>query len=77
MSPVELQAEVAFVLPILYSVPKNVVLSLADVRGTHGTPEDINFINGITAKTKSYVHKRAIIGIVGVQKVPLKAVNQF
>ena len=77
LSPEELKAEVASVLPILCSAPKDSVLSLADVRGTYGTPEAMNIIKGITAKTKSYVHKRAVIGIVGVQKVLLKAVNQF
>jgi hypothetical protein len=77
MSPEELKAEVASVLPILCSERKDSVLSLADVRGTYGTSEAMNIIKGVTAKTKSYVHKRAVIGIVGVQKVLLKAVNQF
>jgi hypothetical protein len=77
MSPEALKEEVASVEPILCSMPKDSVLSLADVSGTYGTAEAMKIIKGITAKTKSHVHKRAVIGIVGVQKVLLKAVNQF
>jgi hypothetical protein len=77
MSPEELKSEVTSVEPILCSMPINSVLSLADVRGTYGTPEAMKILKGITAKTKSHVHKRAVVGVVGVQKVLLKAINQF
>lgn len=73
----ELKAEIASVEAILCSMPNNSVLSLADVSGTYGTPDAMKIIKGITAKTKSHVHKRAVIGVIGVQKVLLKAVNQF
>ena len=39
LSVEELKAEVAFVAPVLCLIPKNSVLSLADVRGTYGTTE--------------------------------------
>ena len=77
LSPEELKVEVAAVEPILCSMPKDSVLSLADVSGTYGTHDAMKIIKGITAKTKTHVHKRAVIGVVGVQKVLLKAVNQF
>ena len=77
MNPEDLKVEVAAVEPILCSMPKDSVLSLADVSGTYGTAENMKIIKGITAKTKTHIHKRAVIGIVGVQKVLLKAVNQF
>jgi hypothetical protein len=77
MSLEELTSEVASVEPILCSMPKDSVLSLADVRGTYGTHDTMNILKGITAKTKSHVHKRAVIGITGVQKILLKAINQF
>jgi hypothetical protein len=77
MSLEELKAEVTSVEPILCSMPKDSVLSLADVSGTYGTPEVMKILKGLTAKTKSHVHKRAVVGVVGVQKVLLKAVNQF
>ena len=37
----------------------------------------MDIMKGLTAKTKSHVHKRAVIGVIGVQKVLLKAVNRF
>jgi hypothetical protein len=77
MKPEELKAEVAAVEPVLCSMPKDSVLSLADVRGTYGTHEAMETLKGITSKTKSHVHKRAVIGISGVQKILLKAINQF
>jgi Holliday junction resolvasome RuvABC endonuclease subunit len=77
MSIEELRTEVAAVEPVLCSMPKDSVLSLADVRGTYGTHDAINVLKGVTAKTKSHVHKRAVVGVTGVQKILLKAVNQF
>jgi hypothetical protein len=73
----ELKAEVALVEPVLCMMPKNSVLSLADVRGTYGTTDAMNILKGITAKTKLHVRKRAVIGVTGVQKILLKALNQF
>ena len=73
----ELKAEVAEVEKILCSQPNDSVMCLADVSGTYGTPDTMKVIKGITAKTKFHVHKRAVVGIVGVQKVLLKAINQF
>jgi hypothetical protein len=49
-------------------MPKNSVLSIADVRGVYGTPDAMNIMKGITAKTKVHVRRRAMIGIVGVLK---------
>jgi hypothetical protein len=37
----------------------------------------MNLLRKLTSKTKPHVHKRAIIGVNGVQKVLLKALNQF
>jgi len=77
MNSEELRAEVALVEPVLCLMPKNSVLSLADVRGTYGTTDAMTILKGITAKTKLHVHKRAVVGVIGVQKILLKALNQF
>ena len=73
----ELKAEVASVEPVLCSMPMDSVLSLADVRGTYGTRDVMDVIKELTSKTNTHVHRRAVIGIVGVQKVLLKALNRF
>jgi hypothetical protein len=73
----ELKAEVALVEPVLCMMPNNSVLSLADVRGTYGTTDAMNILKGIIAKTKLHLHKRAVVGVTGVQKILLKALNQF
>jgi hypothetical protein len=73
----ELKAETASVEPVLCSLPKNSAVVLADVRGTYGTPDTMNILKGITAKTKLHVRKRAVIGVTGVQKILLRALNQF
>jgi len=77
MNPEELQAEGASIVSALSVMPKNSVLSLVDVRGTFGTPDAMNILKGITSKTKYFVHKRAVVGITGVQKILLKGLNQF
>ena len=73
----ELKAEISLVEPLLCSQPKDSFLCVADVSGTYGTPDAMKLLKGLTAKTKFHVHKRAVIGIIGVQKVLLKAINQF
>lgn len=77
LNPEELKAEAASVEQVLRLMPKNSVLVLADVRGTYGTTDTMNIFKGTTAKTKLHVHKRAVVGITGVQKILLKALNQF
>jgi hypothetical protein len=77
MNPEELSVEGASIVSVLSKMPKDSVLSLVDVRGTFGTRDAMNILKGITSKTKFYVHKRAVIGITGVQKILLKALNQF
>ena len=77
MSIDELKTEVASVESIICSMPKDSVLSFVDVRGSYGTTEAMNIMKGLTAKTKTHVHKRAVIGVTIVQKVLLKAINQF
>jgi hypothetical protein len=73
----ELKVEVAAVEPVLCSMPKNSVLSLADVRGTYGTREVMDVLKTLTNKTKPHVHKRAVVGVTGVQTILLKALNSF
>jgi len=73
----QLKAEGASVEPVLCSMAKNSVLVLADVRGTYGTPDTMNVLKGITATTKFHVHKRAVVGVTGVQRILLRALNQF
>ena len=72
-----LKAEVAAVEPVLCGMPLGSVLSLADVRGTYGTPEVMDILKKLTTKTKPHVRKRAVVGVSGVQTVLLKAVNRF
>jgi hypothetical protein len=73
----DLKAEIAQVEPLLCSQPKNSVLCLADVTGSYASPDAVKITKELTAKTNYHVHKRAVIGVVGVQKALLKAITQF
>ena len=77
MSPDQLKEEGASIVSVLSLEPKNSVLSLVDVRGTFGTADAMENFKAITAKTKPHVHKRAVIGVTGVRKLLLNALNQF
>lgn len=77
MNPDELKDEGASIVSVLSREPKNSVLSLVDVRGTFGTTDAMENFKAITSKTKIYVHKRAVIGVTGIRKLLLKALNQF
>jgi hypothetical protein len=72
----ELKEEVKFVEKELCAMPKNSALSMADVRDSFGTNEAMEIIQGLTSKTKQHVRKRAVIGVTGVKKILLKALNQ-
>lgn len=72
-----LKEETAEVAPVLCKEPLNSVLVLTDVRGTYGTPDIVEHLKKLASKTQPHVHKRAVIGVTGVQTILLKAINKF
>jgi hypothetical protein len=77
MNSEEVKAEGASIVSMLSSTPEKSVLSLVDMRGTFGTSDTMDILKGITSKTKVHIRKRAVIGVTGVRKILLKALNQF
>jgi len=53
------------------------ILLLVDVTNDKGTAEIISSFKHIAKLIQPYIKKGAIVGITGIQKVLLKAVNRF
>jgi len=53
------------------------ILLLVDVANDVGTPELISAFKHIAKAIQPFIEKGAIVGVVGIQKVLLTAVNRF
>jgi len=56
---------------------KRDTLQLVDVTGTFGTPEVIDALKAAAKLMQPYTKKTAVIGVVGIKKVLINAVNMF
>lgn len=57
--------------------PKESALVLVDIRNTVTSTDVVSLFKESTARTKGHVHKTAIVGVTGVQKILASAVARF
>lgn len=52
-------------------------LTLTDVRNSLGDPDIVAKLKEVSARTKSYRKKAAVVGVTGVKAILLSAINMF
>lgn len=72
----DLQREMDDIFEVLSREKPSSVLTLIDVTGTRGTPENFNLMRAMAVKLNPYVRKRAVIGMTGVQKTFFDLINK-
>ena len=72
-----LKEESKAVVALVTQEPLDSVLALSDVRGTTGTPESLAIMKGVVSRTTRYVRKRATVGLSGIRRALIDAVNRL
>ena len=72
-----LKTEVNAVDDLITQQPENSVLVLIDFRNTVGTTEVVDLFKQGASRTRKYIRKNAILGIVGIRKILLDAVTRL
>lgn len=56
---------------------KDSVFAIADLRGTTTSSEVVDMFKQSAKRTNGYVHKQAVVGVTGIQKILASAVARF
>ena len=64
-------------LPEEIAAGKRDLLQFVDITGTFGTPKVIDALKNAAALMKPHTKKTAVVGVAGIKKVLMNAVNMF
>ena len=71
-----LREEAQAIIALVTQQPENSVRALSNTQGTVGTAENLAILKGIVTRTSRFVRRRAVVGVSGVRKALVDAVNR-